>query len=184
MTVTEVGGVRLQVSLAYEGVTKSLRTGHLEREIQMVQLSATRCSCVAILWVSLVSFAAITLCVASQRVFIAVVYFIIDSVRKLLDTPSYTKVVSQAGRGDRNEQDLERGCESDNLDVTAANRSLNRCGTLPTHIGPVPTRSWTMRSFSLAVLHESRLNKNTQLCAYCMQQRHKGHQKPSTHHVL
>jgi hypothetical protein len=36
-----------------------------------------------------VSFASITLCVASQRVFIvAVVYFVIDSVRKLLDTPS------------------------------------------------------------------------------------------------
>jgi hypothetical protein len=33
-------------------------------------------------------FAAITLCVASQRVF-NVVYFVIDSVRKLLDTPSY-----------------------------------------------------------------------------------------------
>jgi uncharacterized membrane protein len=45
-----------------------------------------------------VSFAAITLCVASQRVFIVVVvvvvvvvvYFIIKSVRKRLDTPSYT----------------------------------------------------------------------------------------------
>jgi hypothetical protein len=36
-----------------------------------------------------VSFAAITLCVASQRVFIVVVYFVIDSVRKLLDTISY-----------------------------------------------------------------------------------------------
>jgi hypothetical protein len=37
-----------------------------------------------------VSFAAITLCVASQRVFIVVsAYFVIDSVRKLLDTPSY-----------------------------------------------------------------------------------------------
>jgi hypothetical protein len=36
-----------------------------------------------------VSFAAITLCVASQRVFIVVVYFVVDSVRKLLDTPSY-----------------------------------------------------------------------------------------------
>jgi hypothetical protein len=35
-----------------------------------------------------VSFAAITLCVASQRVFI-VVYSVIDSVRKLLDIPSY-----------------------------------------------------------------------------------------------
>jgi hypothetical protein len=40
--------------------------------------------------VSPVSFAAITLCVASQRVFIVVsVHFVIDSVRKLLDTPSY-----------------------------------------------------------------------------------------------
>jgi hypothetical protein len=54
----------------------------------MVQLSATRCSCIAILWVSLLSFAAITLCVASQRVFV-VVYFVIDSVRKLLDTHAY-----------------------------------------------------------------------------------------------
>jgi hypothetical protein len=35
-----------------------------------------------------VRFAAITLCVASQRVFI-VVYVVIDSVRKLLDIPSY-----------------------------------------------------------------------------------------------
>jgi hypothetical protein len=34
------------------------------------------------------SFAAITLCVAYQRVFIVVVYFAIDSVRELLDTPS------------------------------------------------------------------------------------------------
>jgi hypothetical protein len=39
----------------------------------MVQLSATRCSCISILWVSLVSFAAITLCVAYQRVFIIVI---------------------------------------------------------------------------------------------------------------
>jgi hypothetical protein len=41
-----------------------------------------------------VSFAAVTLCVASQRVFVVVVvvvvvYFVIDSVRKLLDIPSY-----------------------------------------------------------------------------------------------
>jgi len=34
-----------------------------------------------------VSFAAITLCVASQRVFFVVsIYFVIDSVRELLDT--------------------------------------------------------------------------------------------------
>jgi hypothetical protein len=54
----------------YEGVSKGFRTGRLERELQMVKPSATRCSCIAILWVSLVSFAAITLCVASQRVFV------------------------------------------------------------------------------------------------------------------
>jgi hypothetical protein len=36
-----------------------------------------------------VSFAAITLCVACQGMFIVVVYFVIHSVRKLLDTPSY-----------------------------------------------------------------------------------------------
>jgi hypothetical protein len=39
-----------------------------------------------------VSSAAITLCVASQRVFtvvVVVVYFVIDSVRKLLVTPLY-----------------------------------------------------------------------------------------------
>jgi len=75
--------------LIYEVVSKSFRTGRIERELQMVQLSATRCSCFAILRVSLVSFAAITLCVASQRVFIVtVVQFVIDAVRKLLDIPS------------------------------------------------------------------------------------------------
>jgi hypothetical protein len=52
----------------------------------MVHLSATRCSCIAILSVSLVSFVTITLCVASERVSTVVsVYFVIDSVRKLLD---------------------------------------------------------------------------------------------------
>jgi hypothetical protein len=56
----------------------------------MVRLSAIRCSCISILWVSLVSFAAITFCVASKRVFLViVVYFFIGSVRELLDTPSY-----------------------------------------------------------------------------------------------
>jgi hypothetical protein len=77
----------------FEGVTKSFRTGRLEQELQMVQLSATRCSCIAILSVSLASFTAITLCVAFERVFIVVlVYFVIDSVRKLLDTPLYCKL--------------------------------------------------------------------------------------------
>jgi hypothetical protein len=45
-----------------------------------------------------VSFAAITLCVASQRVFIVVsLYFFIDSVRKLLDTPSYIQQIGKRG---------------------------------------------------------------------------------------
>jgi hypothetical protein len=56
----------------------------------MVELSATRCSGIATWWVSIVGLAAISLCVASQRVFIVVsIYFVTDSVRKLLDTPSY-----------------------------------------------------------------------------------------------
>jgi hypothetical protein len=33
----------------YEGVSKNFRTGRLERELQMVQLFATRCSCIAVL---------------------------------------------------------------------------------------------------------------------------------------
>jgi hypothetical protein len=61
---------KLYSSYKYEGVSKSFRTGRLGRELQMVQVSAIRCSFIAILWVSLVRFAAITLCVASQRVFI------------------------------------------------------------------------------------------------------------------
>jgi hypothetical protein len=48
-----------------------------------------------------VSSATITLCVASQRVFVVVVvvvvvvYFVIDSVRKVLDTPSYISYATQ-----------------------------------------------------------------------------------------
>jgi hypothetical protein len=42
-----------------KGVSKSFRTGRLERELPMVELSATKCSSIAILLVSLVSFAAI-----------------------------------------------------------------------------------------------------------------------------
>jgi hypothetical protein len=56
----------------------------------MVELSDNRGSCIAILRVTLVSFAAITLDVVSQRVLIVVAaYFVIESVRKLLDTHSY-----------------------------------------------------------------------------------------------
>jgi hypothetical protein len=49
----------------------------MERELQMVQLSATTCSYIAILWVSLVSFDAIIFCVASQRVIIIIIIIII-----------------------------------------------------------------------------------------------------------
>jgi hypothetical protein len=38
-----------RVTREYEGVTKSFRTGHLQREQQMVELSANRCSFIAIL---------------------------------------------------------------------------------------------------------------------------------------
>jgi hypothetical protein len=70
------------------GYIQSFQIVHLEREPQMVQLSASRCSCINILWVSLVTFAATGLCVASQWVFIVVsIHFIINSVQKLLDTP-------------------------------------------------------------------------------------------------
>jgi len=52
----------------HEDVSKSFWTGHLEQELQMVQRSPTKYSCITILWASLVSFAAITLCVATQLV--------------------------------------------------------------------------------------------------------------------
>jgi hypothetical protein len=43
-----------------------------------------------------VSFAAITLCVASQQVLIVVnVYFVINSVWELLDKPLYVKMVAK-----------------------------------------------------------------------------------------
>jgi len=45
----------IMLDINYESVSKSFRTGHLERDLQMLQLSATRCSCIAILWVILVS---------------------------------------------------------------------------------------------------------------------------------
>jgi hypothetical protein len=44
-----------------------------------------------------VSFAAISLCVASELVFIVVsIYFVIDSVWELLDTPSYVEQIHLA----------------------------------------------------------------------------------------
>jgi hypothetical protein len=46
----------------------------------MVQLSATRCSGIVSLSVSLVSFDVITLCVASQQAFVVVVVVVVDFV--------------------------------------------------------------------------------------------------------
>jgi hypothetical protein len=59
-------------SKTYEGVSRSFRTGRLRRELDMVHLSATRCSCIAIFLTNVVSFAAIILYVASQRVCVVI----------------------------------------------------------------------------------------------------------------
>jgi hypothetical protein len=73
---TEKPNVDYVTQQNYKGVSKSFRTGRLERELQMVQLTATWCSCNSILGVSLVTFAATTLCAASQQVFHVVFYFV------------------------------------------------------------------------------------------------------------
>jgi hypothetical protein len=62
-------GTKRLTTIGYGGVSKSFRTGCMEGELQMVQLSATRCSCIAILWISLVRYAAINpLCCFSKSV--------------------------------------------------------------------------------------------------------------------
>jgi hypothetical protein len=72
--ISQADGIQMH---PYDRVSKSFRTGRLEWELQMIQLSATMCSCIAILWVSLVSFAAITLYITFQGVFIVVgIYFV------------------------------------------------------------------------------------------------------------
>jgi hypothetical protein len=38
-----------EFSIKYEGVSRSFRTGRLERKLQLVELSATRCSCITVL---------------------------------------------------------------------------------------------------------------------------------------
>jgi hypothetical protein len=45
--VSATGLVGLESDFIYEDVSESCRTGRLERELQMVQLSAGRCSCIA-----------------------------------------------------------------------------------------------------------------------------------------
>jgi hypothetical protein len=59
----------------HENVSKSFRTGRLERELQMVQLSATRCNCRYFVSQSS-EFCSHNSCIASQRVYIVVVYFV------------------------------------------------------------------------------------------------------------
>jgi hypothetical protein len=41
--------IRVKIIRVYKCVIKSFRTVRLERELQMIQLSAIRCSCIAIL---------------------------------------------------------------------------------------------------------------------------------------
>jgi hypothetical protein len=80
----------------YEGVSESFQASCLEQELQMLQLSATRCNCITILWVSLVSFAAITLCIASQWVFVVLLFVCLFHYwisPETLDTPSYRETV-------------------------------------------------------------------------------------------
>jgi hypothetical protein len=57
-----------------------------------------------------VSFVSITLSVAFERVFI-VVYFVIDSVRKLLDTPSYACEIAGSHGGENSSRDF-LGCDA------------------------------------------------------------------------
>jgi hypothetical protein len=71
----------------------------------MVQLSANRCSCIAILSFSLVSLSAITLCVASQRLFVVVVlvvFLLLFFIRYRLspETFGYILVCPGAVRGE------------------------------------------------------------------------------------
>jgi hypothetical protein len=75
----------------YEGLSKIFRTGSLEQDLQTVQLSATRCNCIAILWVSLVSFVAKPFVLLLNEcllllLLLLLLLFVIDSVRQLLDT--------------------------------------------------------------------------------------------------
>jgi hypothetical protein len=79
-----------------------------------------------------VSFAAIIVCVASQRVFIVVVHFVIDSVQKLLDTPWYVTHEQKKSRGIQRGQ-FQGSCgrivtpDKQNSKILAAYGSTN-CG--------------------------------------------------------
>jgi hypothetical protein len=74
----------MQLQFIYEGVSRSFRTANgtaLGHYVQLYRYFMRQYS----------EFSIRNPCVASQRVFIVVsVYFVIDPVRKLLDTPTYT----------------------------------------------------------------------------------------------
>jgi hypothetical protein len=116
------------VSCEYEGVSKSFRTGRMERELQMVQLFVTMCSCIAILWVRLVSFGAITLSAVSQPVFtVVIVYFVIEWVRKLLDTTSCTGVrLAIKSFQDRHNHIMHKQCK---INIPIADGGQGACYT-------------------------------------------------------
>jgi len=74
----------------YEGVPKSFRTGRLERELQMIQLSVTRCSLYSYFVSQSSEFCRHNpLCRLSTSFYCCRRIFRCDSVRKLLDKPSY-----------------------------------------------------------------------------------------------
>jgi hypothetical protein len=70
-------------------MSKNFRTDHLKRELQMVHLSATRCSCFAILWVSLANSSVLTHCYFSSVYFCCCCLFRYGHSPEVLDTPAY-----------------------------------------------------------------------------------------------
>jgi len=65
----------------YEAVSESFRTGRPERELKLIQLFATMCSCIAIFVSQSSEFCHHnTLCCFSRSVYFL---FFVDSVRKL-----------------------------------------------------------------------------------------------------
>jgi hypothetical protein len=68
-TVPAMNNVFTTTRVEYEGVSKSFRTDRLERELQIIRLSATRCSCIAILSQSSEFFRHNPLCCFSTSVY-------------------------------------------------------------------------------------------------------------------
>jgi hypothetical protein len=86
------------------------------------------------------SFTAITLCVVSQRVFIFVsVYFVIDPVRKLLDTPLYLGTFRGIPQN-FNRLDPTSGLLEKNLQVVRHSEGM-RSGRVADHSPPCSTEA-------------------------------------------